>query len=289
MALDARAAPVNERFELMRMSPQERRKHEFKRHLGERERAFMEAARDWLIASRASDGYWSYGTQTAPDDGDLSNTQFAVMGLNAAARCGFATPGPVWNRVLHQVMKGQADSGSKVALPLFSKYRKDAGQPLFNVRYVHARPWGYTISSNGEGTSGSRTCMGLSSLLIAFEGLALSTRQGGINPSGLLNKAIHDGLGWLNHRWSVARNPHPESGRRGGGEHYYYYLYGLERVGVKLGSRFIGEHDWYREGAAQLLERQGEDGAWEEDVVDTCFALMFLKRSTPPPVITVGR
>lgn len=288
MALDAKASPVNERFELERMSATERRRHAFKRHLTEGERAFMEAARDWLIDCRTPDGWWSYGAHRTEGDGDLSNTQFAVMGLNAAARCGVTASRSVWVQLLNHLMEGQADSGPRVTLPAFRSYKNDSTQPLFYERYVNARPWGYRINSNGWGATGSRACMGVASLLIGFEGLALSTKNESIKPSGPLRKAIYDGLGWLNHHWSVERNPFPESRRGGGSDHYYYYMYGIERIGVKLDSPFIGKHDWYREGAAQLLERQGEDGSWNGDV-DTCFALMFLKRSTPPPVITMGR
>ena len=35
-----------------------------------------------------------------------------------------------------------------------------------------------------------------------------------------------------------------------------YYLYGLERVGRLTAQRFIGEHDWYREGADHLVNEE---------------------------------
>jgi hypothetical protein len=52
----------------------------------------------------------------------------------------------------------------------------------------------------------------------------------------------------------------------------------------------IGEHDWYQEGAEYLLKNQQRDGIWnqatddrfgEGAVVDTCFAILFLKKATP--------
>ena len=46
----------------------------------------------------------------------------------------------------------------------------------------------------------------------------------------------------------------PASRRRGVG---LYYLYGVERVGRLTGRRFIGGHDWYREGADYLVRQQG--------------------------------
>ena len=66
---------------------------------------------------------------------------------------------------------------------------------------------------------------------------------------------------------------------------YYYYLYALERVGALTQRKWIGRHDWYREGAEELFRRQSQDGSWtsggpESAEVDTCFALLFLKRAT---------
>ena len=82
----------------------------------------------------------------------------------------------------------------------------------------------------------------------------------------------------------------------------YDYLYGLERAFVILGKRTIGTRDWYREGARMLVKEQQVDGRWQPqghlgqfggrasgaagfrtDLLDTCFALLFLKRATIKP------
>ena len=75
-----------------------------------------------------------------------------------------------------------------------------------------------------------------------------------------------------------------------------YYVYSLGRVGTLIENRFIGDHDWYREMAEYLLEKQHADGhwgirsgEWGSDISSTSFTLLFLMRSTPPPVITVGK
>ena len=79
---------------------------------------------------------------------------------------------------------------------------------------------------------------------------------------------------------------------------HYYYLYGLERAGMKAGVKYFGKHDWYREGAEYLLSAQTKSGGWpegggegrvadhtESPITQTCFALLFLKRSTRKPLI----
>jgi hypothetical protein len=61
-------------------------------------------------------------------------------------------------------------------------------------------------------------------------------------------------------------------------------------MGIVGHLRFLGKTDWYLEGAEYLLRAQDDAGSWQAgDVVDTCFALLFLKRSsfkTSNPVIT---
>ncbi len=64
---------------------------------------------------------------------------------------------------------------------------------------------------------------------------------------------------------------------------------------VMTNVRKLGDHDWYREGADFLLKIQEKEGKWNNQIgwrshlTATCFALLFLKRSTYPPVITGKR
>jgi hypothetical protein len=65
-----------------------------------------------------------------------------------------------------------------------------------------------------------------------------------------------------------------------------YSLWSVERVGVMYDLKTIGGKDWYRWGAQILLANQQLDGAWSglhyhgsTPHLDTCFALLFLKRS----------
>jgi hypothetical protein len=63
----------------------------------------------------------------------------------------------------------------------------------------------------------------------------------------------------------------------------YYFLWSLERMAVLYDLKTIGGKDWYRWGAEILLANQGGDGGWQGDYgrggCDTCFALLFLKRT----------
>jgi hypothetical protein len=111
---------------------------------------------------------------------------------------------------------------------------------------------------------------------------------------------IVQALAYLARRFSTEKHPGIESARPARrdpmfvpfkkGTFVYYWLYSVERVGSVLGLTKIGKHDWYRAGAEWLLEQQKEDGSWvnaddtfvapEPPLPATCFALLFLKRST---------
>ena len=66
-----------------------------------------------------------------------------------------------------------------------------------------------------------------------------------------------------------------------------YYLWSLERVAVLYSLKKIGDKDWYAWGAALLVASQQPDGHWlgiqypggNFPLIDTCFALLFLKRA----------
>jgi hypothetical protein len=65
-----------------------------------------------------------------------------------------------------------------------------------------------------------------------------------------------------------------------------YFLWSVERVGVLYDLPTIGGKDWYRWGAEILVANQKPDGHWEGGLypgstapIDTCLALLFLKRA----------
>jgi len=143
------------------------------------------------------------------------------------------------------------------------------------------------------------TTAGLSSLLIVKS--MLLERGGLAKGAGAalrkdLDQGIWDAIAWLQVNYTLRANPGM------GTTWQYYYLYGLERAMVIAAKRMLGPRDWYREGAEMLLRGQQEDGRWQPpgqlgvfgggpmggsafrtDVLDTCFALLFLKRATLTP------
>src|SRR6185437_12670228 len=80
------------------------------------------------------------------------------------------------------------------------------------------------------------------------------------------------------------KNPRANTAE-GKGKLNLYLLWSVERVGVLCQLNTIGKKDWYRWGVKHLLSAQRADGSWfgqgyphSTPTVDTCFALLFLRR-----------
>jgi len=98
---------------------------------------------------------------------------------------------------------------------------------------------------------------------------------------------------WLADHFTVKGNP----GQNTQSRQRFYYLYALERAGRFSGRRFLGPHDWYRVGAADLVRTQRAGGAWalsnqsranfgeNKETITTAFALLFLSKGKRPVVI----
>jgi hypothetical protein len=94
------------------------------------------------------------------------------------------------------------------------------------------------------------------------------------------DNALDMGLAWLSTTFK------PDSGD-------LYYMYGVERVGMASGLKFLGTTDWYRACAADIIAHQQEDGCWDSrswtpgfrgttPTTATAFALLFLARGRNP-------
>lgn len=217
------------------------------------------AHRPWLESLTRRMVSWQHEGEWAYPDGtyDLSNTQYAALGLWAAERSGVPIEPRVWRELAEVTLLYQDPDGA----------------------FSYTRP--------GKGGYGSMTAAGVGTLALCEMHLA---RGGGLTEAEArrLGDSRKRGLAWLDKFFSVETNP------KNGGWHYYY-LYGLERMGGLAGTTHVGEHDWYDEGARYLLAGQDEEGSWTNgaDLSETCFALLFLRRATSadtaPRVPKTGR
>lgn len=246
----------------------------------------------WLANNQKQTGGWGYPQNRE----DWSNSQYALLGLRAARDCGVKIPPGVFLKAMQRALKLQEQDGPKVprTMPALRKgereYQIDAGDK--------ARGWGYLESMNNP--TGSMTTSGIAILAICHDALVKPRRFPPYDKKMErdVGRAVQDGFAWLDKNFSVTQNP----GNNAPNWHYYY-LYGLERAAVFGGRTLLGSHDWYIEGAKYLVGAQMPDGRWRtgmlgtkeykaSDVLDTAWAILFLKKATRPldpvkaPVVT---
>ncbi|HUR29629.1 MAG TPA: hypothetical protein VM509_15675 [Planctomycetota bacterium] len=219
----------------------------------------------WALHDRANDAWmsdltdellsWQQGGMWAYPDGeaDLSNTQYAALGLFAAARSGVKIPPKAWRDLISQVMHFQGRSGGL----------------------------GYKLGDTTN-PKGSMTAAGVSVLAIAKAQLTdgNSKNQG----MSLVDDAIEQGTRWLAERFTISGAPLNDPKAALEARWGPYYLYGVERMCALLDLERLGGADWYWEGASWFLDVQGAKGdfptAYGEGEPNTCFGLLFLGRAT---------
>ena len=222
----------------------------------ERDQLRIAANVSWLESAqikpgqRGPPGCWTY--TEIPQGGDNSNTQYALLGLNAASEVGIPVKPEVWALARYYWEKAQ---------------RRDGG-------------WGYHFGD--PISTSSMTCAGVSSLVITgskrFQGAEYL--QGALIHNcgqGTASPHLQNAVDWLAGNFAVGQN-FPM-----GQQWKHYFLYGMERAGRLAGIRFFGQHDWYRQGAEELVRTQDRlSGFWrgvtEQPVVATSFALLFLAK-----------
>ena len=212
-------------------------------------------------------GGWSYNmTESREGLGatDRSNSEFAIQALREAQFANIPIDRKTWELVREAWATGQGLDGG----------------------------WNYIGSGpNNSGSTGSMTVAGITTQVIVE---SMLRDQPDENPDGSphccgqpeQNASLDRGLKWLEKNFTVGQNPHGS----GGGLNY---LRGVERAGRMTGRRFVGRHDWYREGAEFLIRMQDQrHGSWrgqgqgeQDEVVATCFALQFLSKGLAPVLI----
>ncbi len=231
----------------------------------------------FLVDNQAANGQWDYGEPTTyskdvatvaapkdgaakrrppraivvrrrrdgPEKGDNSNSQYAALGLRACLEANVLPPRETLERARAWWERNQLDDGG----------------------------WDYSAPRS---STGSMTAGGLGGLIICKHYL---------RESWAADHRVVKGVEWMARNFSASENP------RGHGWPLYY-LYALERAGILSARPAFGPHDWYRAGANHLLAAQKADGSWDggggegresaEPLVDTCFAILFLRKATMP-------
>lgn len=180
---------------------------------------------------------------------DHSVSQYGVLGVWACAENIEGIPPEFWNTVSWAWRRSQHDSGGW-------SYERAAKDVLPD-----------TIPM---------TAAGVATLFIAEDfinrGKSLEAAGNAKDPN------IDKGIKWISeHYRSLYEKP--------GVYAPWYGLYGIERIGVASGYKYLGNVNWYEDGADYLLKTQNKKlGGWL-DPVGTSFAILFLSRGRAPVVM----
>lgn len=217
---------------------------------------------------------------------DVRHTYLALLALEAAARRGLEVPPERFLLALELLLRWQAPKGRRTTLAL-NEVRGDT-RLEWKVR-AHARGFGWAASMSDE-TSGFETAAGAAGLAICKDALR-GRREFDRKLARRTDEALHDALAWIQKHYTIEENPEPHE--RGDIDttalYHHHWLQALARLAIHLRLRFVGKHDWYREGAELLVREQQEDGSWEAIWWSNCYALLFLQRASLrsiEPVIT---
>jgi hypothetical protein len=207
-----------------------------------------------------------YGYLTTKRDPNLidhSASQFGVLGMWAAEQLRpESVPDAYWSEVDGRWLHDQQPDGG----------------------------WFYAASPSGSlhgGTQASMTAAGVATLFITqdYVGAQQATKCSGnvTNPS---MTAIDKGLAYMaGHLQDWA--PDVTFGTPQHEWYSCYTLYGVERIGVASGLKYIGTTDWYQYGADWCVKHQAKDGSWRTptDTDNTALALLFLARGRAPILV----
>lgn len=225
--------------------------------------AMLEALIAWERRDRR--GTWAY-----PDGGvDLSNVQFAALGLWAAHRQGLDVPVDLCRRVVeataeHFQEPEREQSGSRAKGPEVASQegRSRAGVP---------KVAGFRYGPEGGEPRASMTVAGVAvqRMMKLIQG-----RKLGAKSSRVAERSEALGMAWMEENLSFTKNEPI------GGQHLLYYLWGVERLATFLERDELFGWDWYQEGARHLLAAQRGNGSWADSESETAFAILFLARAT---------
>jgi hypothetical protein len=190
------------------------------------------------------------------DGTDNSNTQFAILGLWVASRHNLPVERSL-ALIVQRFQKSQSREGG----------------------------WNYHFSDPGQGFTPAMTGAGLLGLAVGHGLKSATTDRPPPEGERVRDPAIEKGLDVLGHfigkplGWKRPR-------ARNRTAINMYFMWSVERVGMLYNRRTIAGQDWYNWGAELLLDNQNDDGSWaaggypgSSPVIDTCFALLFLKRA----------
>ncbi len=196
-------------------------------------------------------GLYDYTTPPRPTRIDMSVSQYGVLGMWACQQ-------------LLPEIKNQGDYWERVDKAWKRQQSRDNG-------------WAYDGRVGSRETSLAMTAAGVATLFITQD--YLDNKADAACVGNKQATEIANGIAYLAEGFPKLIDPSADV------PHRLYTLYGVERIGVASGLKYLNGVDWFREGATALIDMQGKSGAIQGEgnqVVGTSFSLLFLSRGRAP-------
>lgn len=184
---------------------------------------------------------------------DNSNSQYGLFGVMSGAEAGIEVPDEYFQEVQQHWLTCQLQTGEW-------PYRLD-------------RPKGYL----------AMTCAGISSLMVTHDFLEAPYVAKVGQQRGIADASLGAAFEWL------AKGDNAVTVDGAQKVYVGYTLFGVERVGLASGYKYLGAHDWYSELAAKVVRSQSAKGTWgkseepiTETLIDTAYSVLFLARGRHP-------
>ena len=224
-----------------------------------------------IVAMQDADGGWGYYKK---ESHDMSNVQYALLGLWAVRRNGIKVPDRVWKKAIRYVLAHQCKDGG---WPYSRKHKKAtrsmtaAGIGCLAIciyqmtgqrvdRQLQAGTYSTAYTEDGES--------------VKVEPPAGKPKKKREPVDRRAERAIEDGFEWFAAQGITELNS--------------YYMYSMERACALTKTQKVGKRDWYKTLAQDIIDAQRGDGSWvmssvgsgEDPVLTTCWNLLVLERST---------
>lgn len=247
----------------------------------------LQAMAAFIMYSQKEGGHWFYPGET-DTGGDTSISQYALLGLWAAARSGIEIPTNVWDNAAAWHVRSQLADGSHTYHPPTPRPASfhamtAAGIGSLHICRLHLHPGTASRVAKKKTPKKSAPKFNVLEKVDRDTGKSeLDTRNDTPSTSkvrtqlGTIQGKASHALGWLGSHFQV------DSGNAGI-QWPMYYLYALERAASLAEVEKIGGHDWYKEVSDHLLKIQKQDGSWDDghgQDLSTSLAVLFLARAT---------
>ena len=235
----------------------------------------IENAKNWLVGAQQDEtfgytptnyqyGGWTYWSGSG--DPDLSNTQFALLALDAA---NLPKTDPTWSKAVTFTQRCQNRPASND-----QAWAHYSTRPSYNDGGFIYRPWGWSLAG-GTTSYGSMTGAGIWGLLLS-----------GVPKT---DERVVAAMNWVTNHYTWDNNP-----GIGWWRPYYYYL-SMSKALTMYGEPVINGHDWYQELYNKIVGMQIDAGSgkgyWSTSAEDynpdltTAYAILSLQtRGVAPPV-----